>query len=74
MPLPDANAVRPSAAAFGEWMAILRQRGEAAGDFDPVIASGALIPSRRLATRDARHFSRIEDLGVRNRSAPFPTG
>lgn len=48
---------------FGELSARLRQRGNAIGDFDELIASIALIQGATLASRDS-HFERIPGLKV----------
>ena len=63
-----------TAAAFGHWKATLQRRGEPIEDFDLAIASIALTLPARLATRDLRHFSRIEDLEISDWSAPLPAG
>jgi tRNA(fMet)-specific endonuclease VapC len=48
---------------FGELSARLRQRGNAIGDFDELIASIALIQGATLASRDSR-FERVLGLKV----------
>jgi tRNA(fMet)-specific endonuclease VapC len=59
-----------AAAQFGFWKARLRERGDPIEDMDLVIASIALTLPARLATSNARHFSRIETLEVVDWSAP----
>ncbi len=48
---------------FGELAAMLRQRGNAIGDFDELIASIALIQGAALVSRDS-HFERVPGLKV----------
>lgn len=49
---------------FGEIKAALSRRGEPIDDFDIAIASVALERGARVATRNVRHFGRIEGLSV----------
>lgn len=63
-----------AAGLFGDWKATLYGRGKPVEDMDIAIASIALALPARLATRNLRHFSRIEDLEVSDWSAPVPTG
>ena len=48
---------------FGELAAMLRQRGNAIGDFDELIASIALIQGAAVISRDS-HFERVPGLKV----------
>ena len=50
--------------AFGHWKAELQRRGTPIEDMDLAIASVALALPARLATRNVRHFSRIDGLEV----------
>jgi predicted nucleic acid-binding protein len=48
---------------FGELAAMLRQSGDAIGDFDELIASIALIQGAALVSRDS-HFERVPGLKI----------
>ncbi len=54
----------PATLAFGHWKAVLQERGTPIEDMDLAIASVAVGLSARLATLNARHFSRVDDLQV----------
>jgi tRNA(fMet)-specific endonuclease VapC len=68
LPLSDAVIVRGA-----EIYAVLRRRGERIEDADVLIAATALVHGLALVTENARHFKRIEGLGVESwRSVPAP--
>jgi len=48
---------------FGELAAVLKERGDAIGDFDELIASIALIQGAAVVSRDG-HFGRVPGLKV----------
>lgn len=64
-----AGWTEPAASEFGLWKARLREQGNPIEDLDLVIASIALTLPGRLATANARHFTRIETLEVVDWSA-----
>jgi tRNA(fMet)-specific endonuclease VapC len=55
-----------AACEFGSLKAALRKRGALIEDFDIAISSVALSLDATVATRNARHFERIEGLRVEN--------
>jgi predicted nucleic acid-binding protein len=62
--LPRAAWSDPISFAFGAIKAKLERNGEPIEDFDVAIAAHALVLSARLATRNVKHFIRIDELDV----------
>lgn len=58
--------------AFGHWKAALQRRGTPLEDMDLAIASIALVLPAQLATKNIRHFGRIDDLDIVDWSEPGP--
>ena len=59
----------PASRAFGHWKSVLQKRGTTIEDMDLAIASIAICLPARLATGNARHFSRIDGLELEDWSA-----
>ena len=60
-----------AAVEFGKLKADLERRGLGVEDMDVVIASIAVRRSARLATRNLRHFTRIEGLRLEDWAEPL---
>lgn len=55
---------REEAERAGELLALLEKRGEVIGIEDVLIGATALVNNLAVATRNVRHFSRLEGLAV----------
>lgn len=51
-----------TALLYGEIQSVLERNGQVIGDFDVLIASTAIANDMILATGNARHYKRVEDL------------